>query len=39
MYLKRKINTKLIDGKVGVEGNIRTFPYYLVFLLRDYLKR
>ncbi len=29
---------KLIDGNIGVESNIRTFPHYLVFLLRDYLK-
>lgn len=29
---------KLIEGNIGVEGNIRTFPYYLVFLLRDYLR-
>lgn len=29
---------KLIDGNVGVEGNIRSFPHYLVFLLRDYLR-
>lgn len=29
---------KLIDGNIGVEGNIRTLPHYLVFLLRDYLK-
>ena len=28
---------KLVDGNIGVEGNIRTFPHYLVFLLRDYL--
>ena len=29
---------KLIDGNIGVESNIRTFPHYLVFLLRDYLR-
>ncbi len=29
---------KLVDGNIGVEGNIRTFPHYLVFLLRDYLR-
>ncbi len=29
---------KLIGGNIGVEGNIRTLPHYLVFLLRDYLK-
>ena len=29
---------KLINGNIGVEGSIRTFPHYLAFLLRDYLK-
>ena len=29
---------KLIDGNVGIEGNIRTLPHCLVFLLRDYLR-
>ncbi len=29
---------KLIDGNIGVESNIRTFPHYLVFLLREYLR-
>ena len=29
---------KLIDGNIGVEGNIRTFPHYIVFLLRAYLR-
>ena len=29
---------KLIDGNIGVDGNIRTFPHYLTFLLREYLK-
>ncbi|MBO7424539.1 MAG: ATP-binding protein [Clostridiales bacterium] len=29
---------KLIDGNIGGEGNIRTFPHYLVFLLKDYLR-
>ena len=29
---------KLIDGNIGVDGNIRTFPHYLVFLLKDYLR-
>ncbi len=29
---------KLIDGNIGVEGDIRTFPHYLVFILRDYLR-
>ena len=29
---------KLIDGNIGVEGNIRSFPHYLVFLLKDYLR-
>ena len=29
---------KLIDGNIGREGNIQTFPHYLVFLLRDYLR-
>ena len=29
---------KLIDGNIGVEENIRTFPHYLVFLLREYLR-
>lgn len=29
---------KLIDGNIGVEDNIRTFPHYLVFLLREYLR-
>ena len=29
---------KLIDGNIGAEGNIRTFPHYLVFLLREYLR-
>lgn len=29
---------KLIDGNIGVEGNIRLFPHYLVFLLKDYLR-
>ena len=29
---------KLIDGNIGIEENIRTFPHYLVFLLREYLR-
>ena len=29
---------KLIDGNIGVESNIRIFPHYLVFLLREYLR-
>ncbi len=29
---------KLINGNIGIDGNIRTFPHYLVFLLKDYLR-
>ena len=29
---------KMVDGNIGVQNNIRTFPHYLTFLLRDYLR-
>ena len=29
---------KLIDGNIGIDGNIRTFPHYMTFLLKEYLK-
>jgi hypothetical protein len=30
---------KLIEGNIGTEGNIRTFPHYMVFLLKEYLRQ
>ena len=29
---------KLIDSNIGIDGNIRTFPHYMTFLLKEYLK-
>ncbi len=29
---------KLIDGNIGAQENIRTFPHYMVFLFKDYLR-
>ncbi len=37
-YPDIRFGIKLIDGNIGVEENIRTFPHYLVFLLREYLR-
>ena len=37
-YPDIRFGIKLIDGNIGVEDNIRTFPHYLVFLLREYLR-
>ena len=37
-YPDIKYGIKLIDGNVGIEEKIRTFPHYLVFLLREYLR-
>ncbi len=37
-YPDIRFGIKLINGNIGVEGSIRTFPHYLTFLLRDYLK-
>ena len=37
-YPDINFGVKLVDGNIGNEGSIITFPHYLVFLLRDYLK-
>lgn len=29
---------KMVDGNIGVQNNIRTFPHYLTFLLKQYLR-
>lgn len=38
LYPDIQFGIKLIDGNIGIEGNIRTFPHYIAFLLKEYLK-
>lgn len=38
-YPDIKFGIKVVNGNVGCNDNIYTFPYFCTFLLKDYLKR